>query len=148
MNVYLCGPIAGLTAEKAAGGWRDEAAYLLAGHGLTSVSPMRGKFALLGGEGVLGKNGYEGHPITTEHGVFKRDRNDVRTADCMLAYLAGAEQVSIGSMVEFGWADAFNVPIVSVIGDKHAHIFTRQASTYVFSNLTDAVKGVCQLLNR
>lgn len=145
-KVYLCGPIAGLTADEAFS-WREIAADMLEmRYGLRAISPMRGK-QVLRSKGVLGSGGHgEVDPLLTEHAIFKRDRNDVRTCDAMLANFINSPKVSIGSMVEFGWADAWNKPIVCVTDSKHDHLFIREASTACFPDLEAAVDAIGTIL--
>lgn len=159
-RVYLCGPISGLTAEEAVNNWRTEAAFKL-DHvtipGIRSsawplrlprmrvLSPMRFKTNLPPGK--LPPEGFTDlGPLYTNRGIFGRDRNDVRTSDVVLAYFAGAERVSIGSMIELGWADAWNIPVVAVLDPLHDHVFVKQVATAVCKDLDEAVQATLSIL--
>lgn len=144
-RVYLCGPISGLTAD-AAFSWREAAADLLANYDLRAISPMRGK-DVLRGQGTLGSAGFPHFgPLLSEHAVFKRDRNDVRGCDALLANFTNSPRVSIGSMVEFGWADAWSKPIVAVVDKNHDHLFIREAALAICETLEEAVDALGVIL--
>lgn len=112
-RVYLAGPISG-SLHCEATDWRDGVAIELARRGVETVSPMRGKDALKS-VGVI-EGSYEGgDPFAKQAGIIARDRNDVRTCDVILVNLLPmGTRVSIGSIIELGWADAFRIPIVLV----------------------------------
>ena len=42
----------------------------------------------------------------------------------MLVNLLGLEKITLGTMVEYGWADAFRKPIITVIEKKEIHMIT------------------------
>ncbi|HKJ72685.1 MAG TPA: nucleoside 2-deoxyribosyltransferase [Alphaproteobacteria bacterium] len=108
--VYLSGPMTGQEYEEAES-WRGAAAALLGIDGIAVSSPMRGKEALKG----CGPLGGETAEIMNcgSRAITQRDRYDVRNADAMLVYFdAYTDRVSVGTMIELGWADAFSVPVV------------------------------------
>jgi len=113
-KIYLSGPISGLTFGECTD-WREYVAARLPG----SVSPLRGK-EFLKSVGVINQS-YENHPFATAKGITTRDRNDVRTCDLMLVNLLGATKITIGTMIEIGWADAFRKPIVLVMEEDNLH---------------------------
>lgn len=144
--IYLCGPIGGLTAEDAALGWREQAVPLLADFDFEAVSPMRGKSALFG-KGVLGGHGFNDlGPMLTEQAVFKRDCNDARRCDAVLAYFKGSPRVSTGSVWEIGFATALNKPIVVVPDPNHDHLFIRQSATAIAADLDEAIDCLALIL--
>ena len=106
-SVYLAGPIGGGTIEQAIE-WRDEAAYNLAAAGIVAISPLRAKRAILRSQfsyhDPLPMKGIEGHPLTSDKGITTRDRDDVMRSNLILMNLLGATRVSIGTMIEAGWA--------------------------------------------
>lgn len=138
--LYLAGPIAGCTFGECTD-WRKYAAAKLPAH-IHAVSPMRGKEFLakkmkkkvLGGE-------YAESPLCLVPGVTCRDRNDVFRADAVLVNLRGAKKVSIGTMIELGWADAYRRPIILVMerGNVHENLLVRGVSGFIVDNLDDAV---------
>lgn len=147
-RVYLCGPITGLSAADAAGGWRHYAAEYLAPWDVETISPMRGKVGILPPSAVLESGNYASpHPLLADKAILKRDRNDVRTCDAVLAVFTNAPRVSVGSMVELGWADAWDKPVVAVLDPLHDHLFTRQIAAVECRTLDEALQALVLLLN-
>ncbi len=107
-TVYLSGPITGLD-YKGCTDWREYARTWLADLNIEGLSPMRGKEYLEG-----------------------------KGCDFMLCNLLGAKQVSIGTMIELGWADLSRTPVVLVMepsGNIHEHAFVRQLAGYRVDSL-------------
>jgi len=147
--VYLCGPITGLTYEQATDE-RERMVTLFKDRGVEALSPMRGKIFLLEARGELLKaKGYD-NVMTSGKGIVGRDRNDVLSSDVIFADFRGATKASIGSCVEFGWADAWRKPIVTLMektGNAHDHAFIHEMSTYVVDDVGEAVDLTLLLLN-
>jgi nucleoside 2-deoxyribosyltransferase len=119
----------------------------LAELGFVGRSPLRGKGYLRG----LGKleDQYLGlHPLSEDAGIVCRDRNDVNTAAAVVLNLVGAERVSIGTMVELGWADAARVPTIVIMekGNVHDHSFVRQLAGYVVEDPDTALDILATIL--
>lgn len=121
-SIYLAGPINHLTYSEATN-WRKYAQEYLADYGITGVSPLRSKEFLHNIGRIATANYGQYHPLATDSAIRKRDKNDVRTSDLVLANFldhgfceCGKGLVSCGTPVEFGWADAFDVPVVMVAG--------------------------------
>lgn len=152
-QVYLAGPIAHCTYEDAAHGWRLDAADELENFydGVRVLSPMRGKYHLERHSGVLGSQAFEGRAMSSTTGILGRDRNDVKSSDAILMNLLGAQKVSIGTMVELGWADAFRIPVVLVMekdgSNPHDHMFPKGLQTYWLDSMGDAIVHMGYLLN-
>ncbi len=147
-SVYLCGPITGITYEEAEEGWRARAAVFFKDLRIEPLTPLRAKY-FLKGIGPIGDH-YEDHALATAKGIVTRDRNDVMTCGAMLANLVGASRVSIGSMIEYGWANAWQKPIVTIIekdSNTHEHSFIREISLCTDSE-DEAFALVATLLNR
>jgi nucleoside 2-deoxyribosyltransferase len=164
--VYLAGPITGLSYEGATD-WRDYAKKKLAEYGILGVSPMRGKEFLKNlasmPSGDQAKAG-DHHGLSLPHGFVARDRLDVRRADAVLMNLLGAERVSIGTMVEVGWADALLKPVVLVMENPtmtvpdsefgpeewdeniHEHGFVRELTQYHNEDLDTAIETIAAIL--
>jgi nucleoside 2-deoxyribosyltransferase len=138
MKVYLAGPISGLTFKEGQD-WREQAKVSLAATGIQAYSPLRAK-QYLSDRGEL-SGSYDEYPLSTSKGITTRDRWDVMTSDAVLFYLKGAKAVSIGTCIEFGWADAFRKPIIVVMdkGELHEHPMIREVAGYFVSSLDDAV---------
>ena len=115
-KVYLAGPIA---SQDLAGAteWRHEAQQRLADLDIRGYSPLRSKEHLIPQSGRIGSSvvDYKDDPLTSQSGITIRDRYDVMSSDVMIANLLGATEKLVGTAVEFGWADAFNIPVIMVI---------------------------------
>ena len=144
--VYLAGPIDGCTYGECMN-WREYAIKNLAEEGITGLSPMRAKDFLKKYEVM--REGLEEHFMTTDEGIVTRDIWDVQRADAVLFNLLNAKKISIGTMVEYGWASAFNKPIITVMekrGSKkeniHEHPMVRRASGYRVETLEQGLTVV------
>ena len=135
-RVYLAGPIKGLGYGDATD-WRNHAKAELAPE-IVCYSPMRGKDYLDTCRPIQAE--YPHLTLSNAKAIMARDRNDVMRADLVLANLAGAESVSIGTVMECAWADAFRVPLVVVgrEGDLHDHPMIREAAGWTVPDLETA----------
>lgn len=149
-RVYLAGPITGRTLEEAAG-WREEARQLLwKGGSIVGISPLRYKKLFIA-EGVLSadQSTYRQSPLTTASGITGRDRYDVHRCDLMIANLLGARTKTTGTAIEFGWADAWRIPIILVMepaGNPADHQMLRRLAEFHVETLGDACALACQIL--
>lgn len=151
-RVYLAGPIAGLTAKEASG-WRNDFAEQLEIYNIIGLSPMRGKAHVLADKGVLTNQGYDESPLSTQKGIVTRDRNDVMNSDLVLFNLRDVNHLSLGTAVEFGWADAFRKPIIAVLDvtDTHnpfTHAFVKELSGFIVPTLEEAIPVIKTVLGR
>ena len=172
-TVYLAGPITGLTYGNARHGWRKEFALMLSPH-IIPLSPMRGKDTLMGINEMQGDpDMYPSNALCAPSGIIARDHNDVRTCDVVVACFLGAkDKASIGTAVEFGWADAYRKPLIMVVEDDpnlpitdadgittsltgaglvkerniHLHAFLTEIAGYRTNNLEEAAQIVKCLL--
>jgi hypothetical protein len=131
LDVYLAGPIAGLTYAGCTD-WRDYVRLKLSLSGIRALSPLRGKEGLKSLSMISGSGEEYAHrgPLYTARGIMTRDRFDATRCAVLFVNLLGAEQVSIGTCMEIAWADACRTPIVCVIekeGNPHEHIMIDQA---------------------
>ena len=147
--IYLAGPITGLTAEEARWGWRATFTALMPQH-IHSNSPMRGK-GFLNSLGVLtsGKD-YPENALCTPAGIVTRDYNDVKTCDAMVAcFLESNGKMSLGTAAEFGYAHAWQKPII-VVGPTDEinirHIMLERMAGYRVDTLEEAANIVSLLL--
>ena len=123
-QVYMAGPITGLGYEDATNGWRAEFPKLLKSH-IHAFTPMRGKKHLEGLVGAITDRA-EDYPeglTTAASNIVARDHNDVMLCDAMVVNFLGAPRASIGTAVEFGWANAYRKPIIMIIepGTSNVH---------------------------
>lgn len=129
-HCYLAGPITGTTYEGATS-WRDSAIAKLAEVGITGISPMRGKDYLLGKTTI--SDAYDEFILSTQKAIVTRDRWDRQRADVVLVNVLGATKVSIGTMIELGWADATRRPIILIVdkGNPHDHAMVRELVGFI-----------------
>lgn len=148
-RVYLAGPITGLD-YKGATDWRDFVRDELVKYGIESLSPMRSKEYLL--QEKIIASGYDNlNVLSKAKGIVTRDRNDVMTSDLILFNLLEAKKVSIGTVIEYGWADAFRKPIVTVIekeGNIHEHAMLNEMTGFRVETLEAGILVARALLNR
>ena len=147
--VYLSGPISGLTYEGGTG-WREYAQQRLVDSFIDCLSPMRGKEFLKGAGLIIDQmQAVNGNIMSQDSAIVTRDRWDVGRCDFMLVNLIGASIVSIGTVIELGWADAFRKPVVLAMepsGNIHEHAFIRQLSGYRVPTLDEALYVVARAL--
>jgi len=138
-RVYLAGPITGLTFGGCTD-WREYAQKELAAAGIAGVSPMRAK-DYLQSEAIVG-DCYENTVLSSSKAIITRDRWDTTTVDLVLVNLLGAERVSIGTMIELGWADAARNPVITVIeqeGNIHDHSMMREITGFRVNTLEEGL---------
>lgn len=146
-KVYLAGAISGLTYDEGQD-WRVNAAQALARVGINGYSPLRAK-DYLRSVGTI-EQSYTVNPLSTDRGIQTRDRWDVQTADAVLFNLLGAKRVSIGTMIEFGWADAHRKPVVVVMekaGNIHEHPMVRECTGFRVETLEEGIFILDRILN-
>lgn len=130
--VYLAGAITGLSPLEATE-WRIHATEELAKDGITALTPI---------------------DVTTagddlQKLAILRDKIDVQRAHVILMNLTGAKRVSIGTVAELGWANAYDKPVVLVMepeGNVHQHGFVTTLSTLRAHTLDEGIKLVKDLL--
>ena len=145
MKVYLAGPISGHSFSDVVD-WRDEAREILAYSGITAYSPMRCEEYLVEHQLMPeAPDEYAGVSVAPE-AIVVRDRYDVMNTDITLMNLSGANgRVSIGSMLEAGWADAFRKILIVVMDEEniHNHAMLRGLASYVVPTLNEGLV-LCQ----
>lgn len=135
--LYCAGAITGISYAGSTD-WREYVSGKLPPF-ITAVSPMRGK-KYLSQEQVV-KASYEDIPLSSQKGIMTRDRMDVMRCDMTLVNLLGTEKVSIGSVMEVAWADAFRKPVILVMekDNLHSHPMLREAAGFIVSDLDEAI---------
>jgi len=137
-TVYLCGPITGLSYGECTD-WRQFVARHVA-QDIIPLSPLRGK-RYLENEKEIGDS-YEHIAMSTAQAITTRDRFDLQSCDMMIANFLGAKKVSIGSVIELGWADAFRKPVILVIESEnniHEHSIVNSIAGFRVSTLKEAI---------
>ena len=142
---YLAGPITG-TSYDGSTSWREAATVELAKHGITGLSPMRGKDYLANRTSI--SDAYDEFALSTQKAVVTRDRWDCQRSDVVVVNVLGAERVSIGTVMEFGWADAARRPIILAMqeGNPHDHAMVREVAGFIVPSLEAAVSTAVVLL--
>ncbi|HBC44955.1 MAG: hypothetical protein UX08_C0013G0006 [Candidatus Collierbacteria bacterium GW2011_GWB1_45_35] len=135
--LYCAGAITGISYAGSTD-WREYVSQKLPPF-ITAVSPMRGKKYLSQEKNV--KASYEDIPLSSQKGIMTRDRMDVMRCDMILVNLLGTEKVSIGSVMEVAWADAFRKPVILVMekDNLHSHPMLREAAGFIVSDLDEAI---------
>lgn len=135
--LYCAGPISGVSYGNSTD-WREYIANKLPTH-IKAVSPMRGKKYLVHEKSI--KDSYEDHPLSCQKGITCRDRMDVMRCDMVLVNFLGADRVSIGSVMEIAWADAWRKPIIVVMekNNIHSHAMLKEVSGFIVSDLDEAI---------
>jgi nucleoside 2-deoxyribosyltransferase len=146
MLVYLAGPITGLSFEDCID-WRQKAIDHLKHFGIQGLSPLRSKDYLLGETTVA--DSYDDKVLSSQRGIYARDRFDCHRSDAVLVNMLGAKRVSIGTVMEIAWAAQNNTPVVLIMekeGNVHEHSMLREACPFRVDNLEDALFVVTALL--
>lgn len=145
MRVYLAGPMSGRAFEEVHA-WHVLATTKLTEMGWEVLSPMRGKLVLRGT--VIQSGGYT-DPLFTDAGITARDRWDVSRCDVLLVNLLWEDTISIGTMIELGWADALRKPIVliaSPAGVYANHALVKEIASFTVPDLDGALQVMEDLL--
>lgn len=143
--LYLAGPITGISYRDSTD-WRKYVAKKLPPQ-IKVISPLRGKTYLRTKKQI--KTSYENIPLSSAKGIASRDRFDTMRCDALLVNLLGAKKVSIGSVLEIGWADAFRKPIILAIekeGNPHDHAELKEVANFIVDNLDEAIELAIKIL--
>jgi len=135
--LYCAGAITGISYAGSTD-WREYVSKQLPPF-ITAVSPMRGKKYLSQEKSI--RAAYEEIPLSSQKGIMTRDRMDVMRCDMILVNLLGTEKVSIGSVMEVAWADAFRKPVILIMekDNLHSHPMLREAAGFIVSDLDEAI---------
>jgi len=139
MKIYTAGPISGQSYEQVMNRYQEQV-KILRGIGYEVICPMTGK-SYLRTELEFKAQGYEQHPVSTNHAIKERDRWMVGQSDIVLVDFSSCNGiVSIGSCMELAWADELKKHSI-VVMDKdniHQHCFILECADIVFSTLIEA----------
>lgn len=118
--LYLAGSITGDDYKKVSG-WREQVAKKLPKE-IIAVSPLRWRDYLSGTKSI--DNCDDRFALSSQNGIVARVRMDVKRCDMLFVNFLGAKKISVGSIMEIVWADAFRKPIVTVMekGNIHKHV--------------------------
>ena len=129
--IYLAGPIAG-SGYKEITDWRRDAALQLSP--LKTLNPMRAKEYMQNETENI--HNYQLNTVI-EHALGM-------SCDAVLMNLTKSKSISIGSMIEIGWADAFRKPLVLIIDQDNLHIhpMVLEMAGFVVTTLEEGVEVV------
>ena len=146
MNIYLAGPISGLTKEEAFG-WRDRVEEHLRWY-IPSVRvyiPERVDFINGTGDGGAGYL----QEIDKERGETAARLDFAAIADSQIVVfnLLQARKVSIGTMIELGWAYTLGKYIIVVMqsGAIHDHSFVRWCANRIVETVDGVIEEILTL---
>lgn len=92
---------------------------------------------------------YEDLVMSCLRGVYTRDRFDSMRCDVLLVNFLGAKKVSIGTVMEIGWADSRKIPIICAIepeGNPHDHPMIREAVGFRVPTVDEAIAVAIKIL--
>jgi nucleoside 2-deoxyribosyltransferase len=138
-SIYLCGPISGCSYGECTD-WRKYVARHIAPD-IIALSPMRGK-KYLEHEKEIGHS-YEETIMSSAQAITSRDRFDVMNCDMLFANFLGAKKVSVGSVIELGWADAFRKPVILIMepdgSNIHEHPIVERITGFRVATIDEAI---------
>jgi nucleoside 2-deoxyribosyltransferase len=149
-SVYLAGPIRYAGGFEEATAWRNDAYLWLNARNIDTYSPMRAKdYAReMWPDVAAGDGSIKGNVLSAPSGIVARDRFDVLRCDLVLANLTGTTRASLGTAIEFGWADANQIPVVLVArpGEEHYHAMLTEIAGWVVPTLDEALAVIDAVL--
>lgn len=140
-TVYLAGPILG-TTEAEAKDWRNTVASKLYCHNIRGISPLRC-------EPIVGEvygTGNNADPLFgTARAISSKNFFDVQACDMTFAYMPKhleKQSVSIGTILEIGWAYALRRPVVLVTDDPYLmqHPVLNSCAAWLVPTLDDGIE--------
>jgi nucleoside 2-deoxyribosyltransferase len=144
-KVYTAGPITGCSWGGCTN-WREYVEKQLddiSDGRIVAYSPLRSKEYLSNEKEILDVYPDTLSVMSTQRGIFHRDRNDVKTSDLVFVNMIGAGRVSIGTVMEIAWADAWNIPIVYLtekdVPNIHDHAMMREACPFTVHDMEEAI---------
>ena len=148
-SVYLSGPISGLMYDEAALGWRQQVGEILGAAGAIVFDPTKLETEHLDSEGPISPLANQKSVMLNWKSITTKDRFYVQETDVVLMNLLGASRVSIGSMLELGWADLLRKPVILVMekeGNLHDHAMVREMAGFHTDSLDQGVELIRTLL--
>ena len=148
-SVYLSGPISGLMYDEAALGWRKEVGTILETAGAIVLDPTKLETEHYSSEEPISPLADQQSIMLNWKSITTKDRFYVQETDIVLLNLLGATRVSIGSMLELGWADLLRKPVILVMeneGNLHDHAMVREMVGFHTDSLDQGVDLALTLL--
>jgi nucleoside 2-deoxyribosyltransferase len=151
-SVYLCGQITGARFLDAKFGWREIVYEALTPYGITCFSPLRHLNIDEVSEddtASMSPMGAETGVLSTPRGLTERDRFDTFRSDIVFCNLVDIEKISVGSMIELGWADAKRIPVLLCMepGNLHEHAMVQALASWIVPTLEEGIQVALDLFN-
>ena len=145
-TVYLAGPIAGCDRGEA-NDWRSHVSYQLRQHNIQGISPLRCE-PLVGDRYSVG---YDDPRFGTARAIASKNFLDVQMCDITLCYLPkelNERRLSVGTILELGWAHALRKPtiLVSDYPFLTEHPVVQANAGWILPSLDDAVEVITGVL--
>lgn len=122
--------------------WRKRVTERLEVLRIETLSPMRGESYLK--PGVM-------PDVQHAPGIPARDRNDIATCDAVLMNLLEmGDRVSIGTMIELGWADMLRKPVILVrnVYCLSQHVMVNAMLSWDVRTLKEGIELAADVVNR
>lgn len=139
--VYLAGPILGCTQSEA-NDWRHYVNDRLRYTGIVSISPLRREPIV----GPVYEAGYDDPKFGSAAAIGSKNFYDTEACDFVLVYLprgdpAKDKEVSLGTLIELGWARKAHKPIILVTDNPFVagHPVVRFCANWTLGTLDDAI---------
>jgi len=124
-------------------GWREDVISELAPDGYSGFSPME-----------RSEDALESHDSRglwdIRYDTPLNNMAHVQRSDLLLCNLLGATEVSIETMIEYGWATSFGKPIVTISdsrGNIYEHPMIKELSRYRVETLDEAIGIIRMFVN-
>jgi hypothetical protein len=141
-KIYLTGPVTGV-APSERGDWRDKMR--------TAVEPAVRLIDPLASGAIRSplyrRPGSTLIPSMQEFAAqtIARNKEAIQSCDLLFANLLESRTVSLGSVGEIFWADAYRKPVLIVrdaLGNPHDHLLLNQVATWIFFDIDQAISQV------
>jgi hypothetical protein len=145
--VYLSGPISGCSSAQATE-WRRYVAQRLSPR-LTVFDPTQDAADFSVPSELHLNVGARLQNLAHGKEVLERNRMYILGCDVVLANFLGAKKISIGSIGEIFWADAFRKPVIVVREAQqnlHDHGLVNAIATCTFEELDPAIDKINKML--
>lgn len=145
-TVYLAGPIAGCDLGEA-NNWRKYVSDCLQQHNIKGISPLRC-------EPLIGERyatGYDDPRFGTARAIASKNFLDVQMCDMTLCYLPRSlneRRLSVGTVLELGWAHALRKPtiLVSDYPFLTEHPVVQANAGWILPDLNSAIEVITGVL--
>lgn len=141
--VYLAGPITGAAPGS---DWRSICARGL-GPNICVLDPTRQKIETIDESGDL-SDAQRLQLALHGRSIAARDRFDVGRCDLIIVNFLGAARVSIGTVGEIFWADAFRKPVILIRdpGNIHTHALLDALVGWIVPSVDEAIRVAKEIL--